>query len=193
MAFTASQVATILCEAWSSSAKMRLDTLLMTMASDVRISSLDSGAVLARGHAAVEKGWAMAPEGGGKAEAVQSVYVEGKDKKMPTLVLHIYPPGASPGLTPRGLASKGGDVALAALFRVANSKIDHIWLSKDVPPEGAFPGKEALVSSDLWSRVLAVAGESAGRGPTFHFNDYASQEDALGLGLGSTSTAVSWS
>ncbi|KAJ1481142.1 hypothetical protein T484DRAFT_1808522, partial [Baffinella frigidus] len=57
--------------------------------------------------------------------------------------------------------------------------------------------KEALVSSDLWSRVLAVAGESAGRGPTFHFNDYASQvreceEDALGLGLGSTSTAVSW-
>ena len=39
-----------------------------------------------------------------------------------------------------GLAGKGSDAALAALFRVADSKIDHIWLSNDVPKTGAYAG-----------------------------------------------------
>ena len=39
-----------------------------------------------------------------------------------------------------GLAGKGSDAALAALFRVADSKIDHIWLSNDVPKAGAYTG-----------------------------------------------------
>jgi hypothetical protein len=50
-----------------------------------------------------------------------------------------------------------------------------------------------MVGSDLWAQVLAVVAESVGGAPTFHFNDYASQEDTLGLGIGSTSTTVSWS
>jgi len=111
----------------------------------------------------------------------------------PTLVLHVYPPGASPGLSAKGLAPVGAAGALAALFRVQSNVVDAVWVSDALPPGGAFRGRDALVGSDLWAQVLAVVAESVGGAPTFHFNDYASQEDTLGLGIGSTSTTVSWS
>ena len=54
-----------------------------TFAKDVRISNLSSGAVLARGHAAIERGWGDQPPAGTKAEPSQSVFVEGPVRPNP--------------------------------------------------------------------------------------------------------------
>ncbi len=44
-----------------------------------------------------------AAAGGAVAEAQQSVFIESSSPSQPSLVLHIYAPSKSPGLSPKGV------------------------------------------------------------------------------------------
>lgn len=173
---------------------MRSEALERCLSQDVRVTSLSSGAVLSKGIAKVLLAWGegKSQAQGPAAEPGQSLFVEdgqaGADAA--TLSLHLYPAGRSPGLSVKGLCADGAGEPLAALYRVESDQINQIWVSNDVP---AAAGKEALLSSALWSAIADIVRENTAGAPTYHYNDYLNCEDSLGMGLGSSSVAESWS
>lgn len=191
MRFNASQVGNMLCEMWSGGGKMRLDNLEQCFSTDVRVSSLASGAVLQKGFAKLREVWERSA-GAVTAEAKQSVLVESNARAQPSLVLHLYAPSKSPGLTPKGAAEAASTEPLAALYRVHDNKVDHIWVSSEVP--ATVESRLQLTASPFWAQVMEVVSASItpDAPPTFYWNDYSKAEDALGMGLGSTSIAETW-
>jgi hypothetical protein len=173
---------------------MRSEALQQCLSQDIRITSLSSGAVLSRGISKVLDAWGEGrPEAQDlRAEPGQSLFVENGEGRADaaTLSLHLYPPGGSPGLSMKGLCASGAGEPLAVVYRVESDKINQIWVSNQVP---ASAGKEALVGSVLWSDLAEIVKENTAGTPTYHYNDYMNCEDSLGMGLGSSSVAESWS
>ena len=172
---------------------MRSQALEQCLASDVRITSLSTGAVMVQGLEKVLEAWGEGRAGAPDtpAEPGASVFVEngspGQDAA--TLSLHLYLAGRSPGLWAKGLCASGAEEPLAVLYRVQSDKINQMWVSNQVPGKA---GKDALVASALWPLLLEVVKENTSGTPTFHYNDYLNCEDSLGMGLGSSSVAETW-
>ena len=191
----------MLCEIWAAPISDRLKQLLCCLSKSVRVSSLDTGAVLQSGQRAVEE--ALTGAAPWPAEAALSVFMESSSSSEggggssehsggATLALHVYDAQRAPGLTPRGFSAYKyeGARGVVVLYRVSEGgQIDHIWVTGKVPERRS---REGLVQWELWGQVVDVVRSSLDGLVSFHCNDYHSVEDKLGLGLATTSCIESW-
>jgi hypothetical protein len=94
------------------------------------VSNLDSGAVMERGVKKLRL--LLGEEYGGKCEAGKRVFIEGGPSD-PSFCLDMYGEGLAPGWGPKGLTADNSHAVLA-LYRVAQNKINHVWLCPDEAP-----------------------------------------------------------
>jgi hypothetical protein len=183
----------MLCETWSSGGPGRGEALLRLFAEGLRVSALDSGAVRSRGRDLVRAAAAASGPAGWPSEPELSVFMEaagGGPPGGPTLVLHVYEAGRAPGFEPGGMTGEPHDGPVAALLRVQDGAVDHVWLSGSGP---AGRSRAGLREWALWGRVEEAARESVGGGRmAYYANDYGETEDRLGLGLATTSRSETW-
>ena len=170
---------------------MRMDNMMSLFSSDLRVTRLETGAVVTKGASKIKK--SMAELGASKCEPSKRILIESDGADDPTLCLDMYEEAAAPGFGPKGLSSDCVDGAVV-LYRVKGNQINHVWVAEDEDMLAANPKitKAGVTASDVWEKVVAVVKDSMTGAPVCHFSNYSQTEDTSGLGIGTTTKIVTF-
>eukprot|EP01125_Pyxidicula_operculata_P020297 TRINITY_DN7480_c0_g1_i2.p1 TRINITY_DN7480_c0_g1~~TRINITY_DN7480_c0_g1_i2.p1 ORF type:complete len:330 (+),score=31.90 TRINITY_DN7480_c0_g1_i2:24-992(+) len=191
--FTASQVVNRLCEVYDCKGKMRMEWISQVFSPDVVVDSLPPSEVILKGSDNVNKSYEKTIANK-KSEPLKRVLIECENstKNDATYALDFYDKLCSPGIAPKSIADQPTDSIV--LYRVEKNVITHIWSTSDDEKLILRSGltKDDFITSKLWKNTLDIVRKDLKNKLSCHLNDYTSNVDGLGLGLGTESRVEKW-